>query len=175
MLGRKTYFVWTHCLEVPTEHSGGDFYQTFEQSVSGSCFSSPFDKHGNLLTIKKIYSFKIYLITKNYSVNSVIILLCCIHDTTRPFALLQTVTQTVEHSTFPAPKRALHPWPQNCRKTQMLRDPDNLSLALSCCCCSVVSDSFRPQGLQPARLLCPWDSPGKNTGVGCHFLLHWFS
>ena len=26
-------------------------------------------------------------------------------------------------------------------------------------------------GLQPARLLCPWDSPGKNIGVGCHFLL----
>ena len=36
---------------------------------------------------------------------------------------------------------------------------------------SVVSDSFRPQRLQPARLLCPWDSPGKNTGVGCHSLL----
>ena len=28
-----------------------------------------------------------------------------------------------------------------------------------------------PHGLQPTRLLCPWDSPGKNTGVGCHFLL----
>ena len=28
-----------------------------------------------------------------------------------------------------------------------------------------------PYGLQPTRLLCPWDSPGKNTGVGCHFLL----
>ena len=28
-----------------------------------------------------------------------------------------------------------------------------------------------PHGLQPARLLCPWDFPGKNTGVGCHFLL----
>ena len=27
-------------------------------------------------------------------------------------------------------------------------------------------------GVQPARLLCPWNSPGKNTGVGCHFLLH---
>ena len=27
-----------------------------------------------------------------------------------------------------------------------------------------------PQGLKPARLLCPWDSPGKNTGVGCHCL-----
>ena len=25
--------------------------------------------------------------------------------------------------------------------------------------------------VQPNRLLCPWDSPGKNTGVGCHFLL----
>ena len=36
---------------------------------------------------------------------------------------------------------------------------------------SVVSDSLRPCGLHPARLLCPWDSPGKNTGVGCHFLL----
>ena len=36
---------------------------------------------------------------------------------------------------------------------------------------SAVSDSLRPHGLQPARLLCPWDFPGKNTGVGCHFLL----
>ena len=36
---------------------------------------------------------------------------------------------------------------------------------------SVVSDSWRPHGLWPARLLCPWDSPGKNTGVGCHALL----
>ena len=29
----------------------------------------------------------------------------------------------------------------------------------------------RPHRQQPTRLLCPWDSPGKNTGVGCHFLL----
>ena len=28
-----------------------------------------------------------------------------------------------------------------------------------------------PHILEPARLLCPWNSPGKNTGVGCHFLL----
>ena len=35
----------------------------------------------------------------------------------------------------------------------------------------IVSDSLRPHGLEPSRLLCPWDSPGKNTGVGCHFLL----
>ena len=36
---------------------------------------------------------------------------------------------------------------------------------------SVVSDSLRPRGLQPARLLCPWDSPGKDTGAGCHALV----
>ena len=28
---------------------------------------------------------------------------------------------------------------------------------------------LRPCELEPARLLCPWESPGKNTGVGCHF------
>ena len=32
-------------------------------------------------------------------------------------------------------------------------------------------DSLWPHGLQPTRLLCPWDFPGKDTGVGCHFLL----
>ena len=42
------------------------------------------------------------------------------------------------------------------------------------CCCkvaSVVSDSVWPQRRQPLRLCHPWDSPSKNTGVGCHFLL----
>ena len=34
-----------------------------------------------------------------------------------------------------------------------------------------MSDSVRPHRWQPTRLLHPWDSPGKNTGVGCHFLL----
>ena len=38
--------------------------------------------------------------------------------------------------------------------------------------CSVVSGSSRPQGLQPNRLLRPWELPGKSTGVGCHCLLH---
>ena len=32
-----------------------------------------------------------------------------------------------------------------------------------------MSDSVQPHGEQLTRLLCPWDSPGKNTGVGCHF------
>ena len=45
-----------------------------------------------------------------------------------------------------------------------------------CCCCScyvasAVSDSVRPHRRQPTRLRHPWDSPGKNTGVDCHFLL----
>ena len=45
----------------------------------------------------------------------------------------------------------------------------------SCCSCcqvaSVVSDSVRPHRWQPTSLRHPWGSPGKNTGVGCHFLL----
>ena len=44
----------------------------------------------------------------------------------------------------------------------------------SACMCvhyvaSVVSDSLQPYGPYPASLLCPWDSPSKSTGVGCHF------
>ena len=52
--------------------------------------------------------------------------------------------------------------------------PSKYIVSLTCCCCciaSVVSDSVRPHRWQPTRLFCPWDSPGKNTGVGCHFLL----
>ena len=40
--------------------------------------------------------------------------------------------------------------------------------------CSVVQSCLtlcNPYGLQPTRVLCPWDFPGKNTGVGCHCLL----
>ena len=45
---------------------------------------------------------------------------------------------------------------------------------LSCCCClvaSVMSDPVRPHRRQPTRLPHSWDSLGKNTGVGGHFLL----
>ena len=49
------------------------------------------------------------------------------------------------------------------------------SVLASCCCCcyvaSVVSDSVQPHRRQPTRLPHPWDSTGKNTGMGCHFLL----
>ena len=37
--------------------------------------------------------------------------------------------------------------------------------------CSVVPDSLRPHGVQPTWVLGPWDSPGKDTGMGCCFLL----
>ena len=42
-----------------------------------------------------------------------------------------------------------------------------------CCCCitSVMSDPVRPHRWQPTMLPHPWDSLGKNTRVGCHFLL----
>ena len=41
----------------------------------------------------------------------------------------------------------------------------------NCYVTSVVSDSVRPHRQKPTRLPRPWDSPGKNTGVSCHFLL----
>ena len=40
-----------------------------------------------------------------------------------------------------------------------------------CAVCSVVSDSVTPWTVESTRLLCLWDSPGQNTGVGCHSLL----
>ena len=53
-----------------------------------------------------------------------------------------------------------------------------ISMYLCCCCCcccccvtSVVSDSVQPHRRQPTRLPRPWDNPGKNSAVGCHFLL----
>ena len=43
-----------------------------------------------------------------------------------------------------------------------------------CPVCSA-TPSLRPRGLQPARLLCLWEFPGKNTGMGCPFLLRGYS
>ena len=43
------------------------------------------------------------------------------------------------------------------------------------CTCSAVSDSLPPHALQFTRLLCPQNIPGKNTGVGCHFLIQGIS
>ena len=49
--------------------------------------------------------------------------------------------------------------------------PTSLLLLLLLSRFSRVQLCVRPHRQQPTRLPCPWDSPGKNTGVGCHFLL----
>ena len=74
---------------------------------------------------------------------------------------------------------SLHPFPEHlsillCTCIEHFSSClQHLRWTCSCCCqvASVVSNSVRPQRQQPTRLPCPWDSPGKNTGVGCHFLL----
>ena len=61
-----------------------------------------------------------------------------------------------------------------CISTSFLFIAEYYFIACCCYCCqvaSVVSDSVRPHRRQPTRLPCPWDSPGKSTGVGCHFFL----
>ena len=56
---------------------------------------------------------------------------------------------------------------------ERMTDGQTIVIQACCYCCvaSVVSDSVRPHRRKPTRLPRPWDSPGKNTGVGCHFLL----
>ena len=61
------------------------------------------------------------------------------------------------------------------QRPYILKKVDKISPFSSLCCamvnCSVVSDSFQPHELYLQGSSCPWDSPGKNTGVGCHALL----
>ena len=46
-----------------------------------------------------------------------------------------------------------------------------LGVSHTLCSVSQSCPTLQPRGLGPTRLLCPWHFPGKNTGVGCHFLL----
>ena len=62
-------------------------------------------------------------------------------------------------------------FPRPCsRITQVITTFQSVSIS-----CSVMSDSLQPQGLEPTRLLCPWDSPSKNTGVGCQLHISSFA
>ena len=64
------------------------------------------------------------------------------------------------------------PWMCSPWGHKELETTEWLSLTYSSCyVASVVSDCVWPQRRQPTRLSRPWDSPGKNTGVACHFLL----
>ena len=56
-------------------------------------------------------------------------------------------------------------------KSQPQLSDFQLAMKMVCVRHSVMFDSLGPHELWPTRLLCPWDSPGKNTGVGCHALL----
>ena len=57
------------------------------------------------------------------------------------------------------------------RITLYIRLISTLNRAAAAKSAAVMLDSVRPHRRQPTRLPHPWDSPGKNTGVGCHFLL----
>ena len=67
---------------------------------------------------------------------------------------------------------------KSARRSACLRLPGHYPLEECACACacmlsrSVVSSSLRSHGLWPSRLLYRWDFPGKNTRVGCHFLLY---
>ena len=76
------------------------------------------------------------------------------------------------------PKAYLYFWDMNSMRPRFSLHsslfPSTVPSPCCCCCCSVssvLSDSVRLHRGQPTRLPGPWDSPGKNTGVGCHFPL----
>ena len=61
-----------------------------------------------------------------------------------------------------------------CRPQYLLIQEVLVLSVLMCvcvCACSVISDSMQSHGLQHTRFLCPWNFPGKNTGLGCCSLL----
>ena len=74
------------------------------------------------------------------------------------------------------PKPGIGPRSPNLQENSLPSEPPGKPKNAGCCCCcssvaSVVSDSLQPRRRQPTRLPHPWDSPGKNPGLGCHFLL----
>ena len=86
----------------------------------------------------------------------------CVSWALSPWAL---PGQTRESNTHPHPRRERHPSSSHFSGGQ-----STICLKWSISH-SVMSDPLRPHGLQPIRLLCSWNFPGKNTGVGSHSLL----
>ena len=86
--------------------------------------------------------------------------LCCLHRTLFPLCLLNC---------FVLP----HPFSRIkiLSKYNLIHILSSVNLVCGCVSRSVVSDFLQPHGLQPARLICPWNSSGMNTGVDCHSLL----
>ena len=81
-----------------------------------------------------------------------------------------TETKTLDHRLCSSEKCGL-----NCSlhvSNVTLNKLLNLYTSVSCCVHNPLScQTLQLHGLQLTRLLCPWDYPGKSTGVGCHFLL----
>ena len=64
-------------------------------------------------------------------------------------------------------------WKERCKTVTVCRLHDNIYAAAAAAAAKLLQlcPTVRPYGQQPTRLLCPWDILGKNTGVGCRFLL----
>ena len=91
---------------------------------------------------------------------------CSVHGTSRARILQWVVISSSRGlSTYPVPNSIFY--------KGLFTITATLGDKCFCVCVShsVVSDSLPPHGLGPTRLLCSWDFPGKNTGLGCHFLL----
>ena len=84
----------------------------------------------------------------------------------RPLLLLSPIFLSIR--VFSSESAVPLRWPEDWSFTLSMSPCSECGCVLSC---PVVSDFFRPHGLQPTRLLCPRDSPGRNTPVGCHALL----
>ena len=66
------------------------------------------------------------------------------------------------------------PWTAFCLNSshdELVQSSQRPNFLLHKCTNAQSCPTLLPQGLQPARLLCPWDYRSKNIGVGCHFLL----
>ena len=92
------------------------------------------------------------------------------------------ISSTSQHSSTPFPTDETHCCSlRYSNSPHIIRTPSDqgyypivcvcMCVCVCVCSCYVVSDSLGPRGLWPTSFLCPWNSPGRNTGVGCHCLL----
>ena len=74
----------------------------------------------------------------------------------------------------PRPQKILHFTSKNMKHNKVyINHLVCVCVCVSVCLCSVMLDSSRPHELWTARVLCPWNFPGKNTGMGSRSLLQW--
>ena len=81
-----------------------------------------------------------------------------------------TTRSTYEHPHAAGEDTGAAPHKMHSTQRSAAAGPSVLPSSIECACMLRVS-ALQSRALEPTRLLCPWDSPGKNTGVGCHALL----